>query len=146
MPEIRVPNLNKVLITGRATSDSVLSFTETGKAYLRFSIASNRNYRDNNTGEWKEITTFVNVTTWGKGAERLSERIKKGTPVLIEGRLESYTREIEGIKRTDVSINAWRTQVLTRRPRAPEESEIKESEEEEEDILESPGDEEELPF
>ncbi|MCK4420214.1 single-stranded DNA-binding protein, partial [candidate division WOR-3 bacterium] len=112
MAEYRIPNVNSIIISGRATSDSTLSYTESGKAYLRFRIASNRNYRDKNSGEWKEDTTFVSATIWGSYAERLSEQIKKGTPVLIEGRLTSYTREVDGLRRTEVSIAAFKTQVL----------------------------------
>ena len=79
MNEYRVPNINYVVISGRATADSILSYTESGAAYLRFRIASNRNYRDK-SGEWKEETTFTGITLWGNQAERLSERIKKAFP------------------------------------------------------------------
>ena len=160
MAEFRIPNINSVVISGRATADSTLSYTEKGRAYLRFRIASNRAYRDSNSGEWKEDTTFVGVTVWGKQAERLSERIKKGAPVLIEGRLSSYTREVDGFKRTDVNVTAWRTQVLLKSEGPYEEAELVEEEEdtEEEDTdkedtgkedadkVEPPDDEEELPF
>lgn len=149
MTEYRIPNINSVLITGRATADSILSYTESGSAYLKFRIASNRNYRDK-SGEWKEETTFAGVTLWGTQAERLSERIKKGTPVLVEGRLSSYTREAEGFKRTEVSINAFRVQVLLKSTAPYPENQAGETEEEatEEtvDMETPPGDEEELPF
>lgn len=149
MAEYRIPSINSVVISGRATADSTLSYTEKGRAFLRFRIASSRNFRDKNTGEWREDTTFVNVTSWGKQAERLSERIKKGVPVLIEGRLSSFTQEVDGFKRTNVNITAWRIQVLTR-VEAPYEEVEEESEEElEEDTEETkatPDDEEELPF
>lgn len=145
MAEYIVPSINSVAISGRATADSTLSYTEKGSAYLRFRIASNRNFKDNNTGEWKEETTFVNVTRWGKQAERLSERIKKGTPVLIEGRLSSFTQEVDGFKRTSVNITAWRVQVLTRAETPYEEAEVEEKEEDTE-IAEAPDDDEELPF
>lgn len=147
MAEYRIPSFNSVVISGRATADSTLSYTEKGRAYLRFRIASNRAYRDSNSGEWKEDTTFVGVTVWGKQSERLSERIKKGAPVLIEGRLSSYTREVDGFKRTDVNVTAWRTQVLLKSEGPYEEAELAEEEEEEDtDKVEPPDDEEELPF
>ena len=147
MAEYRIPSFNSVVISGRATADSTLSYTEKGRAYLRFRIASNRAYRDSNSGEWKEDTTFVGVTVWGKQSERLSERIKKGAPVLIEGRLSSYTREVDGFKRTDVNVTAWRTQVLLKSEGPYEEAELVEEEEEEDtDKVKPPDDEEELPF
>lgn len=149
MAEYRIPNINSVLITGRATADSILSFTESGSAYLKFRIASNRNYRDK-SGEWKEETTFAGVTLWGNQAERLSERIKKGAPVMIEGRLSSYTREVDGFKRTEVSINAFRVQVLLKSTAPYPEAETEKTEEEmvdeTADMEVPPGDDEELPF
>jgi single-strand DNA-binding protein len=139
-----------VVISGRATADSILSYTESGAAYLRFRIASNRNYRDK-SGEWKEETTFTGITLWGNQAERLSERIKKGSPVVVEGRLSSYTRETDGFKRTEVSVNAFRVQELTKSATSYQETQPVEETEEAmtEDIADMeapPGDEEELPF
>lgn len=150
MAEYRVPNINFVLISGRATADSILSYTESGTAYLRFRIASNRNYRDK-SGEWKEETTFTGVTLWGNQAERLSERIKKGSPVVVEGRLSSYTREVDGFKRTEVSINAFRVQELTKSTASyPEKQEGEttgeETAEEAPEMEAPPEDDEELPF
>jgi single-strand DNA-binding protein len=148
MAEYRIPNINTVMISGRATADSILSYTESGTAYLRLRIASNRNYRDK-SGEWKEETTFTGATLWGNQAERLSERIKKGTPVLIEGRLSSYTREVDGFKRTEVSINAFRVQVLTKSTTPYQEKSTEDQPEEVQDdtnMETPPGDDEELPF
>jgi single-strand DNA-binding protein len=155
MAEYRIPNLNSVVISGRVTADSVLSYTESGAAYLRFSIASNRNYKDK-SGEWKEETTFVNITLWGNQAERLSEKIKKGVPVLVEGRLSSYTREADGFKRTEVKINAFRVQVLLKsttpytETEAESETEMEGATEEKEEgsaeMGTPPDDDEELPF
>jgi single-strand DNA-binding protein len=149
MADYKIPNLNYVIITGRATADSILSYTESGTAYLKFRIASNRNYRDKN-GEWKEETTFAGATLWGNQAERLSERIKKGAPVLIEGRLSSYTREVDGFKRTEVSINAFRVQVLLKSTTPYQENDTVENQKDEApndaDMETPPGDDEELPF
>ena len=149
MAEYRIPNINSVLITGRATADSILSYTESGSAYLKFRIASNRNYRDK-SGEWKEETTFAGVTLWGNQAERLSERIKKGAPVMVEGRLSSYTREVDGFKRTELSINAFRVQVLLKSTTPYPETETEKGEEElteaTADMETPPEDDEELPF
>jgi len=145
LAEYRIPNINTVIISGRATADSNLSYTDSGRAYLRFRIASDRNYRDKN-GEWKQDTTFVGVTIFGNQAERLSESIKKGTPVLIQGRLSSYTRDVDGFKRTEVSISAFSAQVLVKPEGPAEEIGPVEIKEEESEIVEPPGDEEELPF
>jgi single-strand DNA-binding protein len=150
MAEYRIPNINYLVISGRATADSILSYTESGAAYLRFRIASNRNYRDK-SGEWKEETTFTGITLWGNQAERLSERIKKGSPVVVEGRLSSYTRETDGFKRTEVSVNAFRVQELTKSGTSYSENQPGQKTEdapaeETVDMETPPGDDEELPF
>ena len=116
-------NINHVVISGRATADSILAYTENGRAYLKFRFAANQNYK-NKSGEWKQTTTFASATLWGTSAERLCERIKKGTPLIIEGSLSSYTKEGEdGIKRTTLSINAFRAQILNTKTQEPQEVE-----------------------
>ncbi len=111
--EIRVPELNQVLIAGRLTRDPELRFTQKGQGMSTFSVAVNRRYKDAATGEWKDDTTFVAVTVWGPAAERCKDRLKKGSPVLIEGRLTAseYTDKT-GQKRKEMKVTARRVQSL----------------------------------
>lgn len=105
---------NTVVITGRLTGDLDLRYTPNDTAVGEFSIASNRNYQDG-TGEWQEETTFVDVTVWGDQAERMSEQIGKGSPVLIEGRLKLDRWETDGGEnRSKLSITAQRVRPLER--------------------------------
>lgn len=113
MSDIKVPNTNSVIIAGRATRDAELNYSEGGSAYLNIGIANNQNWR-NKSGEWVDNTVFANATLWGKAAERMADKIKKGDPIIIEGKLSSYTKEIDGKKQTIVSINAFRVQKLTK--------------------------------
>lgn len=112
--EIRVPELNQVLIAGRLTRDPELRFTQKGQGVSSFSVAVNRRYKDAATGEWKDDTTFVSVTVWGPAAERCKDKMKKGSPVLIEGRLTAseYTDKT-GQKRKEMKVTARRVQLLT---------------------------------
>ncbi len=111
---IRIPEQNYVLLTGRLTRDPDLTYT-TGSNIPRcsFSVAANRSYKDKATGEWKDKTTFVNIVTWGPMAERSGQKLKKGSPVHIEGSLESYEyKDREGNNRKSLNINAKRIQFL----------------------------------
>lgn len=118
MRELRLPSLNKVLIAGNCTRDPDVRYTQSGAALTRFGIASTRYFRDpkSSSQEWKEETCFVNVVTWGQLAERLGDTLKKGTAVLVEGRLTSNSWETEdGQKRTAIEIRGDAVQVLERR-------------------------------
>ncbi len=116
--ELKLPSLNKILIAGNCTWDPEVRYMQSGTAMTRFGIASSRYYRDpkDSSGEWKEDTCFVNVVVWGQLAERMGDQLKKGTAVLVEGRLQSRSWETdEGQKRNTIEISADRVQVLDRR-------------------------------
>ena len=119
MAEIRLPSLNKVLITGYATRDPELRYTPSGAAVANFGIGSTRRYKDQN-GEWKDDTAFINVVAWQRWAEIARDNVRKGSPLLIEGRLQSRSWEAEdGRKRTVVEIRADRFQALEKGSREP---------------------------
>lgn len=119
--EIRVPELNQVLIAGRLTRDPELRFTQKGQGMSSFSVAVNRRYKDAATGDWKDDTTFVSVTVWGPAAERCKDKMKKGSPVIIEGRLTaSEFTDKSGQKRKEMKVTARRVQLLTRDAAAAE--------------------------
>ena len=89
MSDLRVPDLNMVMIAGRLTRDPELKYTAGNRAYCRFGIANTRYYKSRD-GEKREETVFASCSVWDKQAEWIGERIKKGRPVLIEGSLNSY--------------------------------------------------------
>jgi len=68
--------------------------------------------RKNQSGEWIEETTFVDVTLWGRTAEVAGEYLSKGSPILIEGRLKYDTWEKDGQKRSKLSVVAARMQMV----------------------------------
>jgi single-strand DNA-binding protein len=123
MADLRMPTLNKVFLTGRLTRDPEVRFTPGGTPVANFAVASNRRFRDQ-SGEWKEETTFVNVVAWQALAERIRDTLHKGSPVLIEGRIQTRSWENDqGQRRTAFEINAMRVENLERRggPGAEEE-------------------------
>lgn len=107
MSDLRMPSTNLVVIAGRLTRDPELKFIASGKAVCNFSIANSRFFKDK-SGEKKEETSFVEVTCWDKTAEWVGESIKKGRPVLVEGRLksESWEDKTTGQKRSRTGVSA----------------------------------------
>ncbi|MDE2490489.1 MAG: single-stranded DNA-binding protein [Elusimicrobia bacterium] len=113
MSEIRLPEQNTVLLTGRLTRDAELKYTAAGVAVCHFSIAVNRNYKDPKSGEWKDDTSYVDISVWREAAERCGKILKKGSPVHVEGRLRSSSFEgKDGTKRTKLEVEARRVQIL----------------------------------
>ena len=84
---------NKVILVGNLTRDPELRYTQKGMAIARLGVAVNRTWKDANTGENKEEVTFVDVDAFGKQAETLGNYMKKGRPLMIEGRLRLDTWE-----------------------------------------------------
>ena len=79
---------NKVILAGNLTRDPELRYTPTGTAIAKFGLAVNRKWKEANTGDMKEEVTFIDIDAFGKQAETIGQYLKKGRPILIEGRLK----------------------------------------------------------
>lgn len=98
-----MPNLNKVLLLGHLTRDVELRHTQAGGAFAKFGMAINRTWTQN--GEKKESVCFVDLTAWGKTGEIIAEHCKKGSTLLVEGRLDYQSWEDkEGKKRNKLDV------------------------------------------
>ena len=95
-------NFNKVILLGNLTRDVEIRHTQSGQALAKFGMAVNRKWSQN--GEQKESTCFVDMTAWGRQAEVLSQYVKKGSQLFVEGRLEYSTWESEGGKRSKLEV------------------------------------------
>ena len=95
-------NFNKVILLGNLTRDVEIRHTQSGQALAKFGMAVNRKWSQN--GEQKESTCFVDLTAWGRQAEVLSQYVKKGSQLFVEGRLEYSTWESEGGKRSKLEV------------------------------------------
>ena len=106
-------SLNKVFLVGNLTKDPELRFVPSGQAVANLRLATNRKYKAG-SGEWKEEVTFVSVEVWGKSAEACGEYLKKGSPLLVEGRLKlkEWTAQ-DGQKRSLLEVVAERVQFLS---------------------------------
>ena len=91
-------NFNKVILAGNLTRDPELRYTPKGTAVARITLAVNRTYGGGEGGEKKEDVSFVDVDVWGRQAEVISQYMKKGRPLLVEGRLKQDTWEDKNTK------------------------------------------------
>lgn len=82
-------NLNKVILVGRLTQDPQLRSTPSGSPVCSFGLATNRIWVDRSSGEKKQTTEYHNIVLWRRLAEIASQYLKKGSLVLIEGRLQT---------------------------------------------------------
>lgn len=80
-------NFNKVILAGNLTRDPEMRYTPKGTAIAKFGLAINRTWKTE-TGENKEEVTFVDVDAFGRQAEVIAQYMKKGRPILVEGRLK----------------------------------------------------------
>ena len=81
-------NLNKVFLIGRLTGDPQLRSTQGGQPITTFSVATNRTWI-NKAGQKQDEAQFHNVVVWGKQAEIVSRFLKKGSTVMVEGRIQN---------------------------------------------------------
>jgi len=99
-------SFNQVILMGNLTRDPELRSTPSGQSVVSFSLALNRSYKDQASGEWKEATDYVDCVAWGPLAERVSQYCQKGKQVLVNGRLQSRSWEQDGQKRSKVEVLA----------------------------------------
>ena len=105
-------SLNKVLLIGNLTRDPELRYVPSGTAVATFTVAVNRVYTSQ-AGEKKEEVAFIKIVVWGRRAEVCGEYLSKGSPVFIEGRLQSRSWEgQDGQKRSATEVIADNVQFL----------------------------------
>ena len=104
---------NKVVLVGNLTRDPELKYTPKGTAIGVIRLAVTRKYR-NEAGETKEDTTFLDVEAFGRSAETIGQYMRKGSPILIEGRLrmDTWDDKQTGQKRSKLVVVAEGFQFL----------------------------------
>jgi single-strand DNA-binding protein len=115
MADLKMPELNSIVIAGNLTKDPVFRHTTNGTPVVNFSIASNRKYRDANN-QWQEEVCYVGIVAWNRLADSCNNRLKKGSAVLIDGELQSHLlKSDDGHSRNIVEIKARRIQFLNKK-------------------------------
>jgi len=106
-------SFNKVILVGNLTRDPELRYTPKGMAIAKIGLAVNRNWTSE-SGEKKEEVTFVDVDVFGRTAENVAQYMKKGRPILIEGRLrlDQWDDKQTGQKRSRLGVVAETVQFL----------------------------------
>ncbi len=121
MAELKMPELNSVVVAGNLTKDPVFRNTSNNTPVVNFHIAANRRYKDS-SNQWQEDVCYVGVVAWNKLADSCRNRLHKGSAVLIDGELQSRTfRSDDNRNRTIVEIKAKRIQFLNKFNKSNEE-------------------------
>jgi len=98
-------SFNKVILVGNLTRDPELRYTPKGTAIAKFGLAVNRVWT-NEAGEKKEEVTFVDIDVFGRTAENVAQYMRKGSPLLVEGRLrlDQWDDKQTGQKRSKLGV------------------------------------------
>src|SRR4051812_48885021 len=106
-------SFNKVILLGNLTRDPELRYTPKGTAIAKIGLAVNRVWT-NEAGEKKEEVTFVDVDVFGRTAENVGQYMRKGRPILVEGRLrlDQWDDKQTGQKRSKLGVVAETVQSL----------------------------------
>ncbi len=110
--DIKFPRLNHIILSGRLTREVELRYTPKGTPVAKMNVAFNTVYR-NNEGNWIEESHFLGVQTFGQNAEDCAAKLHKGSPVIVEGSINTYsftTNENQQVK--VVQVDARRVQNL----------------------------------
>ncbi len=100
-------NYNRIIIMGNLTRDPEYKQQPSGQAVCRLSLASNRQFRNKQTGVMVQEVCYIDVNVWGPQADTCRQYLQKGRPVLVEGRLKFDTwKDTEGQQKQRHSIIA----------------------------------------
>lgn len=110
-------SLNKVLLIGNLTRDPELRSTPSGQSVANFGLATNRVWKDPQSGEKKEAVEFHNIVMWRRLAEIAGQYLHKGSKIFLEGRLQTRSwQDQSGNKKYMTEIVAENMQMLDRKP------------------------------
>jgi single-strand DNA-binding protein len=98
-------SFNKVILVGNLTRDPELRYTPKGTAIAKFGLAVNRVWTSE-SGEKKEEVTFIDIDVFGRTAENVAQYMRKGSPMLVEGRLrlDQWDDKQTGQKRSKLGV------------------------------------------
>lgn len=118
MANTKLPSLDKILIVGNLVKGSELRYTTAVVPVVNFKIAYNKKYGDNLAVQ-REDVCYKGMVAGQELAESCSQFLKKGSAVLVEGKLMSRLKEYQdGIKRNSVEIRDWQVQFMYKRAKS----------------------------
>lgn len=100
--------INHVQIYGNLTRDPELKALPSGSSVANFSVATNRKWKDKD-GQMQESVDYHNIVAFAKQADLIAQYLKKGSPILVNGRLQTRTWDKDGVKqyRTEVIVETF---------------------------------------
>lgn len=106
-------DINNITLSGRVAQDIKLGYVGNSMAMAKFSVAVNRSVKGAD-GQWQDVASFIDVTAWGKAAERLNQTARKGTKLLIVGRIEqqTWTDKQTNQQKSKVAVIADRVELI----------------------------------
>ena len=135
--------VNKVILIGNLGKDPELRYLPSGGAVTKFSLATGSRWKDKD-GQWQDRTDWHNIVAFGRTAEVCNEYLKKGSPVYVEGRIQTRSYDDrDGNKKWITEIIAQNVNLLGRKGEPGEET----PEEVEQPVVEeTKTEDEDLPF
>ena len=106
-------SFNRIIMMGNLTRDPEYKQLTSGQAVCRLGLASNRSFKNRQTGEYTQEVCFVDIDVWGAQADSCQQYLQKGRSILVEGRLKFDTWEQDGVKRSKHAIVADRVTFLS---------------------------------
>ena len=97
-------SVNKVILIGHLGRDAETAYTANQTSVTKFSVATNRRWKDQQTGEWKDETNWTNVVLWR--GENVAPYLTKGKQVYVEGRIQTRSYDDKDGKKV------WATEVV----------------------------------
>ena len=110
-------SINRVVVSGNLTREPELRSTAGGVCVLGFGVAVNDRRKNPSTGDWEDCPNFVDCTLFGARAEALSKLLKKGSKVVIEGKLRWSQWERDGQARSKLEVVVDEVEFLSAKPR-----------------------------
>lgn len=107
--------VNKVILVGNVGKEPDIRYTTDGNAVANFSIATSETWKDKATGQRQEKTEWHRCVAFRKTAELISEYVKQGSKVYVEGKLQTRKWEKDGCTHYTTEINVGQIQFLDAR-------------------------------
>jgi single-strand DNA-binding protein len=112
MKGITMPSVNRVTILGHLGRDPETKFMSSGDCVCNFSVATSESWKDKNSGEKKENTTWHRIVAWRKLGEICGKYLAKGQAVYVEGKLQTRQYDKDGVTHYATEIVASDVQFL----------------------------------
>lgn len=97
-------SINRVVLSGNLTRDPDLRQTASGTSVLGFGMAVNDRRKNSQTGEWEDYANFVDCTMFGQRAQAISQYLRKGLKVAVEGKLRYSSWDRDGQKHSKLEV------------------------------------------